>query len=51
MIRTNVFYPKNVISLFYCLIILNKDKQLRNILIINTEYIDKNFINKHLKKF
>ena len=32
----NIFYPKNIISLFYCLIILKKNKQSKNILIINT---------------
>jgi len=47
---TNIFYPKNILSLFYCLTISLKNKKAKNILIINTEYIEKNFINKYLKK-
>ncbi len=45
----NIFYPKNIISLFYCLIIA-KQKKNRNILIINKNYISNDVINNYFFK-
>ena len=43
---TNIFYPKNIISLFYCLIIV-KQKKGYNILILNKNYISRDLIKNY----
>lgn len=46
---TNIFYPKNIISLFYCLIIV-KQKKGYNILILNKNYISHDLIKNYFSK-